>query len=143
VKGVQASRGAGGEAWRLLFEFFMSLDHYLGGIASEFGLTEAQGHAIVLLEPERPLRMHELAEQLHCHASNVTAIVDALERRGLVERRAAANDRRAKLLAVTDEGAALRERAMARLFEPPPAIAALSAADQRALRDIMRRIAGD
>ncbi|MBD0329533.1 MAG: MarR family transcriptional regulator [Thermoleophilia bacterium] len=131
---------AAAEAWALLFEFFLGLDPYLQAIAGEFGLTEAQGHALVLLEPGRPLPMHELADALHCHASNVTGLVDALERRGLVERRPAEHDRRVKMIAVTGEGAALRKQALRRLYEPPAAIAALSAADQRALRDVMRRV---
>jgi DNA-binding MarR family transcriptional regulator len=141
VDGKRSRLSPAAEAWRLLFDYFLSLDPYLDGIAAEFGLTEAQGHALVLLQPGRPLPMHELAEQLHCHASNVTGIVDALERRRLVERRPADNDRRVKMIGVTPEGAQLRERALARLFEPPPAITALSAADQRALRDVMRRVA--
>ncbi len=128
------------EAWRLLFEFFLALDPYLEGIAEEYGLSEAQGHALVLLEPGRPLPMHEVAEALHCHASNVTGIVDALEGRGLVERRPSDHDRRVKMIAVTDAGADLRRQALRRLYEPPPAIAALSTADQRALRDVMQRV---
>ena len=142
VDGKRARTSPAAEAWRLLFEYFLSLDRYLDQIAAEFGLTDSQGHALVLLEPGTPVPMHELAEQLHCHASNVTGIVDALERLGLVERRPAEHDRRVKMIAVTDEGARLRERALARLFEPPPAIAALAAADQRALRDVMRRVVG-
>jgi MarR family transcriptional regulator, organic hydroperoxide resistance regulator len=133
---------AGAEAWRLIFEYVLSLDPYLDEIAGEFGLTSSQGHALVLLEPGPGLPMHELAERLHCHASNVTGIVDALEARGLVERRPGDHDRRVKIVAVTEEGATLRARALARLFRPPPGIAALSAADQRALREIMRRVTG-
>lgn len=130
------------EAWRLLFQFVMALNPYLDAIAAEFDLSDSQGHALLLLDPERPRPMHELAGELHCHASNVTGIVDALEARGIVERRPAEHDRRVKMIALTDSGRALRERAVARLFEPPPQIAALSAAEQRALRDVMRKIVG-
>ena len=106
---------------------------------AEFDLSEAQGRALSLLEPGRPLAMSELAEALSCDASNVTGIVDRLEARGLIERRPAEHDRRVKMLVVTEQGAELRRRALERFFEPPPAIAALSAADQRTLRDILRR----
>jgi DNA-binding MarR family transcriptional regulator len=133
---------AASEAWRLMFEYFVSLDPYLEDIAGEFGLSDSQGHALVLLEPGGGLPMHELAERLHCHASNVTAIVDALEARGLVERRPGERDRRVKIVALTGAGAELRARALERLFRPPPGIAELSAADQRALRDILRRVVG-
>ena len=139
LDGKRARPTAGSEAWRLLFEFFNSLDPYYETVASEFDLSHSQGHALVLLEPGRGVPMHELADGLRCHASNVTSIVDALEARGLVERLPAEGDRRVKMVALTDEGAKLRERALERLWEPPPAIAGLAAADQRALRDIMRR----
>jgi DNA-binding MarR family transcriptional regulator len=83
--------------------------------------------------------MSALAERLFCDASNVTGIVDRLEARGLVERRAYEGDRRVKALTLTQAGAEVRDRALAVMSEPPAAIAALPAADQRALRDILRR----
>ena len=83
--------------------------------------------------------MSELANALSCDTSNVTGIVDRLEERGLVVRGSAPHDRRVKLLSLTDRGARMGSDIGARMTEPPPAIAALSAADQRALRDILRR----
>jgi MarR family transcriptional regulator, organic hydroperoxide resistance regulator len=44
-----------------------------------------------------------------------------------------------KLIALTDEGAVLRERVLERLYDPPEAIARLSRTDQRALRDLLSR----
>jgi DNA-binding MarR family transcriptional regulator len=52
---------------------------------------------------------------------------------------AAEHDRRVKLLVLTDEGERLRAEITRRMAEPPPAIAALSDQDQRALRDVLRR----
>jgi DNA-binding MarR family transcriptional regulator len=83
--------------------------------------------------------MNELAEALSCDASNVTGLVDRLEGRGFLERRAAPRDRRVKTLVLTAEGIEVRKRVMARMSEPPAPIARLSARDQRALRDILRR----
>ena len=57
----------------------------------------------------------------------------------LVERRSAEGDRRVKALTLTPDGVALRDRVLEVMSEPPAAIAALSAADQRTLRDILRR----
>ncbi|HEY7017501.1 MAG TPA: MarR family transcriptional regulator, partial [Gaiellaceae bacterium] len=98
-----------------------------------------QAHALRMLDPEVPMPMSALAERLFCDASNVTGIVDRLESRGLVERRSAEGDRRVKALTITQAGIALREQALAVMSEPPEAIAALPAADQRALRDILAR----
>jgi DNA-binding MarR family transcriptional regulator len=136
----RTENGTAVEAWRLLFAFLMSLDPYLDGIAGDFGLSKSQGHVLFLLAPGRALPMYELADRLRCHASNVTGIVDVLEQRGLVERQPGERDRRVKMVAVTDEGAELRERMLDRLWDPPPGIAALSEHDQRGLRDVMRRV---
>ena len=128
------------EAWQLLLDFFMSLDPHWHQLASEFGLSEAQGEALVRLRPDEPVPMHDLANLCHCDPSNVTGIVDRLEARGYVERRPAAHDRRVKLIALTPEGERVREEAVKRMYDPPPQIAALPAADQRALRDALRRL---
>src|SRR5918911_1446550 len=127
------------EAQRLFFEIGMVQRAKVGAALGELGLTFAQAHALRLLDPERPLPMSALAERLLCDASNVTGIADRLEGRGLVERRSDAGDRRVKTLALTAAGVELRDRVHEIMTEPPAAIAALPAADQRALRDILRR----
>jgi MarR family transcriptional regulator, organic hydroperoxide resistance regulator len=122
-----------------MFELFVQQKPRHVAIAAEFDLSPMQAFALRLLEPGTPLAMSDLAEALHCDASNVTGIVDRLEARGLIARGGADHDRRVKMLTVTDEGAALRTRLLDRISEPPPPIATLSVADQRALRDILRR----
>ena len=130
------------EAWELLGEIMMGQRSRMLAIASEFDLAPAQVMALKSLEPGRPRPMSDLAEAMRCDNSNITGIVDRLEARGLVERRPGERDRRVKMLVLTDEGAALRERALARFSEPPPGIASLPPEDQRALRDILRRALG-
>jgi DNA-binding MarR family transcriptional regulator len=127
------------EAWALMFELFAQQKPRHIAIAAEFDLSPMQAFALRLVEPGKPLPMSDLAGALHCDASNVTGIVDRLEARGLIVRRGADHDRRVKMLVVTEKGAGLRERLLDRISEPPPAIAALSAADQRSLRDVLRR----
>ena len=127
------------EAWGLIHELFMSQKGRFVAIAQEFDLTPIQMGAVRNLDPERPVPMSELAGALHCDASNVTGIVDRLEARGLVERRSADRDRRVKMLALTDEGARVREALVKRMSQPPQPLAGLTAAEQRSLRDILRR----
>jgi MarR family transcriptional regulator, organic hydroperoxide resistance regulator len=127
------------EAWALMFDLLQSRKRAFAALASEFELSPPQVMALRMLDPRRPKPMSELAEALHCDNSNVTGIVDRLEDRGLVERRPAAHDRRVKMLAVTPEGAAVRERLSARLDVAPEPLSRLSPEDQRLLRDIMRR----
>ena len=52
-------------------------------------------------------------------------------------------DRRVKLLALTDEGRRVRDELRARMARPPEAISGLSPADQRALRDLLRKALSD
>jgi MarR family transcriptional regulator, organic hydroperoxide resistance regulator len=127
------------EAQKLFFEIGMDHRGRVGASLVELGLTFSQAHALRLLDPERPLPMSSLADKLFCDASNVTGIADRLEARGLVERRSAEGDRRVKALTLTTDGVELRDRVLEIMSEPPAAIAALSAADQRTLRDVLRR----
>lgn len=136
-------RSAASEAWSLMHALFQSQRTRFLAIASEFDLAPAQLGALKALDPERPVPMRDLAESLACDNSNVTGIVDRLEDRGLVERQPCTHDRRVKMLAVTPAGADLRARVKARMDEAPEPIARLSAADQRTLRDLMRKATAD
>jgi DNA-binding MarR family transcriptional regulator len=127
------------EAWRLLFELAKRKHSVLVPALAELDLTPVQGHALRLLDPERPIAMSALADALFCHASNVTGIVDRLETRGLVERQAGREDRRVKMLALTEAGTRVRSQVVELMRTPPPEIASLSARDQRALRDVLAR----
>jgi DNA-binding MarR family transcriptional regulator len=127
------------EAQKLFFEIGMTQRVKAGAALAELGLGFAQAHALRMLDPDEPIAMSALAERLFCDASNVTGLVDRLEARGLVERRSSEHDRRVKALTLTPAGVALRDQVLAVMSEPPEAIAALPAADQRALRDILAR----
>src|SRR3954465_11309292 len=87
-------RSAASEAWSLIAELFTSQRTRFLAIASEFELAPAQLGALKALDPGEPVPMRELALALACDNSNVTGIVDRLEARGLVERRAAPHARR-------------------------------------------------
>ena len=130
------------EAWSLLGRLFWQMRPRMLATAGELGLTPPQMFALRALDPEAPVPMRELAHQLHCDSSNVTGLVDGLEAQGLVERRSAEHDRRVRMLVVTERGAHVRRRITELVEEVPPALASLSPADQRALRDILRRALG-
>ncbi|MBJ6760000.1 MarR family transcriptional regulator [Myxococcaceae bacterium JPH2] len=126
------------EAWALLFEVMHAHMRNFPALAAEFDLSPVQAHVVRQLG-EGPLAMSTLASYLSCDASNVTGLVDRMEVRGLVERRSSEHDRRVKMLVLTEAGAALRERLLERLAEPPAVIANMPEADLKSLRDIMRR----
>jgi MarR family transcriptional regulator, organic hydroperoxide resistance regulator len=127
------------EAWQIAFGLAMANRGRLLESLEELDLTFMQAYVLRLLEVAKPMPMGDLAGLLHCDASNVTGIVDRLEARGLVQRGSAPHDRRVKALVLTPAGLQLRGRALRSMTEPPEAIRRLSAPDQRALRDILRR----
>ncbi len=109
--------------------------------AAEHQLTGAQARVLALLSRE-PMPMRRVAEQLKCEPSNVTGIVDRLESRGLVERRPDPADRRVKLAAATERGRETATRLRGALAFAREPLAALSAPERTALRDILRRMLG-
>ncbi|MES1172077.1 MAG: MarR family transcriptional regulator [Bacteroidota bacterium] len=120
-----AAASAPDDLWPVLIEFALSLRGWWIETCSELDLTPVQGLALRMLDPEVPLAMSALADTLACDASNVTGVVDKLEARGLIARQGAENDRRVKVLVVTDKGRDLRRRLLARAARPPAEIAGL------------------
>jgi len=59
----------------------------------------------------------DLSRQLIMHRSNVTGLVDRLEKRGLVERKDVAGDRRAYSVVLTAAGATLLHEILPRYYE--------------------------
>lgn len=141
VRSRASSDSEGRELWGLLVELGVAhVRTQFQRVIAELDLSPPQAYALRRLEPERPLPMRDLADGLACDASNVTGIVDRLERRGLVERQVSATDRRVKTLVVTDAGVALRQRLLSGLHQVPEAVAQLSADERRLLGDVLRRI---
>jgi len=135
---VETSQTTAEQAWALIARLFFEYGRPKMMNAGQ-ALELSPPQAIVLRMLDEPRPMGELAQMMRCDNSNMTGIVDRLEERGLVERTAAERDRRVKLIALTDAGRELRDELNRRMAEPPEVIEGLSAADQRALRDILRR----
>jgi DNA-binding MarR family transcriptional regulator len=132
----------GSEAWSLMHWLMVTNKQRMFGMAQEFELAPQQMIALRMLGAG-PRKMSDLAQALFCDNSNVTGIVDRLEERGLLRRKASKKDRRVKWLVLTKEGERMRTEITKRMAEPPPPIAALSEKDQRALRDILKRAVQD
>ena len=126
--------------WPLFVRFALSQKNWWIALCAEFDLSPMQGHALRILDPERPLAMSALADSLACDASNVTGIVDKLESRGLIVRQGAGHDRRIKMLLVTAQGRALREQLWTRTMEPPAAVTAMAPAVRRSLAEVLQSI---
>jgi len=73
----------------------------------EFDVTPGLFGVLVIIEANPDLKQTELARATHLDRSTVVSVIDNLERRGLVERRSALNDRRSNALRLTADGTAL------------------------------------
>ncbi|WP_438855057.1 MarR family winged helix-turn-helix transcriptional regulator [Agromyces sp. M3QZ16-3] len=77
------------------------------------GLTHPQYLVMLALWEESPLRLREIADRLHLEPATASPLVGRLESLGLVTRRRSTADERAVDIALTADGDALRERALA------------------------------
>lgn len=79
---------------------------------ARFGLSASQLGVLETLETRGPLHQQELARALGRSKAQMTAIIDALEKRGLAVRERHPTDRRFTTVHLTDAGAALLGEAM-------------------------------
>ena len=88
------------------------------------------------------MSQQELAAALRMHASRLVAVVDALEQRGLVERKTSATDRRVYALHLTVQGRAMLGRVgEISLAHDEAMCQGLSQAERGQLLDLLQRIA--
>jgi MarR family 2-MHQ and catechol resistance regulon transcriptional repressor len=77
----------------------------------EFGITESQLGVLEALYHLGPLSQGQLCQKILKSGSNVTTVVDNLERDGLVRRERDAADRRVQVVTLTEKGTELISRA--------------------------------
>ncbi|MEO3826055.1 MarR family winged helix-turn-helix transcriptional regulator [Actinomadura sp. B10D3] len=142
---TDAETGAGADADAviaelsgLVFELTGRLRAQFNAAAAELGLPPAQ--ALVLTNLSGPAPMRQLADWLSCEPSNVTGIVDGLERRGLVTRRPAPGDRRLKHVVLTEAGERKRRQLCSSAHELARTFFELPGSDQQHLRDLLARV---
>ncbi|AVH94577.1 MULTISPECIES: MarR family winged helix-turn-helix transcriptional regulator [Streptomyces] len=124
------------EVCSLVNALAQAIDRHTRQVADRFGLTPAQ--AVALRELPEPRTLRELAQRMHCEASNATFVADRLEAMDLLERRPHPTDRRAKLLHLTPEGAKLRKDVVRQLGVDSP-IGRLTRNEQDTLRELLAR----
>jgi DNA-binding MarR family transcriptional regulator len=88
-------------------------------LAEELDLTAPQVFALCFLEPDKPMPMKAMANLLNCEPSNVTAIIDRLFALDYIARREDPDDRRIKMISLTDRGRKFRELVVERVVSYP------------------------
>lgn len=122
-----------------------SLGH---GVAREFRATLAPLHLeprefalLRSIAPAEGASQQAIGERLQIPPSRMVAFVDALEQRGLLERRANPDDRRARALYLTDEGRELLAAAFTLAAELESRLCAqLNASEREGLLDALQRV---
>jgi len=96
---------------------------------------------LMLIEANPGLKQSEMAAAVHLDRSTMVGVIDRLERRGWVVRKAAATDRRAYQLMLTETGATLMLEFRRLVMEHEKRIlAGLSQAQIDALRELLPKI---
>lgn len=103
------------------------------------GLTMQQFRVLMLLATDGPMPHGDLAQALGVGLATVTGLVDRLVARGLTRRTEDPDDRRVRLVGLSDDGAALVERVGSAGQELRARM--LSAIDLESLRGLERGLA--
>ncbi|MGF7238671.1 MAG: MarR family winged helix-turn-helix transcriptional regulator [Frankia sp.] len=132
---------AAGEAWRAMQALVLGgeRNNRLHEICQEVDLTPAALKTLLVLS-SGPRPMRDLVSAFRLDPSYLTSVVDALERRGVAQREPHPTDRRAKTVAVTEQGQRVVERARELMAVPPPSFEVLSPSEQNQLLSLMLRI---
>lgn len=84
-----------------------SIHHNSSMLKKYYGLTGPQSEALRILDNKGAMSSAALSRKLYVTPSNVTGIIDRLEKKGLVERIRKPRDRRVSLVTLTDKGRTL------------------------------------
>ncbi len=104
-------------------------------------ITPSHLRALRVLARHGTMRLTDLSDHLHIAPRSTTEVVDALESRGLVERRPDPGDRRATLVEVTEQGASVLDAIRAvRGTEAERVFGRLSQTDRAHLARILRKL---
>ncbi|MGA4843732.1 MarR family winged helix-turn-helix transcriptional regulator [Streptomyces sp. G45] len=120
----------------------VSLGAYYGDFtaaAADQRLTASQAKTLSVLR-RGPAAMRALAGTLACDASNMTGIVDRLEKRGLVRREASPGDRRVKNVVLTPEGERTIDAIRASMHATTAGLATLDAEERATLHALLSRV---
>ncbi|MFS4095430.1 MarR family winged helix-turn-helix transcriptional regulator [Streptomyces sp. AF1A] len=105
-------------------------------ILKDLGLTYPQYLVMLVLWEQGDLPVKKLGEQLRLDSGTLSPLVKRLESAGLVRRERSTQDERSVQVRLTDEGAALRERAL----EVPRRIMSATGFDLAEIVDLHERL---
>ena len=127
-------------AWVHMQELVLRHDH-TSELRDALGLGRGAGRVRILLSlADGPMSVGQLAEAIGADAPYATLIVNELAARGMLDRTVDPQDRRRKLVKLTEAGRVALDRAQAIINRPPPMIDALDDADLTQLAELLARL---
>lgn len=120
---------------------FSAIDDSVSNFLAPFGLSRPRFTILRILFLEgRKLTMTDISKQMNVTTTNITKLVDVLERQGLVTRVASPDDRRVVHAQLTEEGEALAAKVVPDLVRMTNDLwAGFSAEEQKALGQLLTR----
>jgi DNA-binding MarR family transcriptional regulator len=123
------------QMWVVTKDLFKFLQFRDRDAMTACGLSVAQCYSLDAIGTQGRMTLNDLADSLYITASTASRTVDELVRKGLVERRQDATDRRAISLTLTPRGYALFEALRRHLVQQQMAI--LHQIDPKSRRDVV------
>jgi MarR family transcriptional regulator, lower aerobic nicotinate degradation pathway regulator len=125
----------------LLNQAALRANRLVGERLAAEGVRRHHFSVLTALDEDGPASQAALGRRLSIDRSDMVAVINDLERDGLVARDRDAADRRRNVIRVTPVGRRARKRLDARIEEAQAALLEpLSASDQRALRRLLARV---
>ena len=128
--------------WLVLMKAHQALhQHAMRSIAGT-GLCFSDFAFLEMLLHKGPLPVNTLGGNLSLSSGSATAAIDRLEKKGLVRRAADVNDRRARIIHLTDSGKALIAAAFRKHEADMEAVmgGGLSASERTLLSDLLKKL---
>jgi MarR family transcriptional regulator, organic hydroperoxide resistance regulator len=130
-------------SWRLLMKVAEKHMDKAGARLMQMGLSPVMGHFLDELARMEPGPMSQLVARMDVDPGWVTDIVDRLEARGDVVRKSSPDDRRVKILELTDKGRESWRAMDDAIFMAPPELIELRDGELRLLLRIAQRLAAE
>jgi len=132
---------SGVHLWLVLLKAYRALERRANASIEELGLCLSDFAILEILLHKGPLPVNAIGARILLTSGSTTSAVDRLERRGLVHRESHANDRRTRVVHLTQEGRVLIEAAFARhAADMERASAGLSIREKAATSRLLRKL---
>jgi DNA-binding MarR family transcriptional regulator len=112
----------------------------MAALGTRLKLSPGVIKTLMRLSKHDGVSMGEMARGIGVDPSYITALVDDLDERGLARREPDPDDRRVKIIVLTEAGRAVADDIDRVLSVPPSAFSALSQAELRQLRDLLDKV---